>query len=369
MYETAAGAHSTRELVQVSIEPISGSENGQKESPNRIQADVDRLAQRIDTFSSAFRDQFSNTALCESGQPFSVELVEQLHDFLQAWIPDWFPLWDHNPFTRYSHEEQVTNFSSRTLRHIELAALYVREYSRLWNEQIAKHCSELRQRDAALLDENYMMCRALLHDLGRFFTQDPRAHEEIPAFIALRSGLRRDLLTLDDGNPASHPRDFSIIDMSKKQFVRMIDFFSDFFSKPHHDGIWPEIIERMNDDGSKLPADEIRMIIQKAELLRQMELRHPDLALQYFLFSALGYQEVLVGESKRWLEILEERYAADSARLKYYLTEARMLREGMAFLQALGISPRLVRERVERKWTSQIRAQHAQTVFEQPRTI
>lgn len=323
---------------------------------SQFQADAERLVGRVENFERAFIEQFTETALFEVDKPFTAELVFKLRNFLTQWIPTWYPIWDCNPITQYSHEQQVMNFAQRTLKHIDCDMLYVFEYSKAWNDKVDTEQFSEDEKEKLRLDPYFMMCRALLHDLGRWFTQDSRAHEEIPAAIAVKIGLRRDLLTLDDGNPATHPREYDVTKpVSKKMLIRIIEFFSDFNSKPHDDFVWPETASLLIALKQLDPEDPIyeqsSQLAMKLEQLRQSELRYIDLAMYYFLYSHGGYVHTSVEDSKNWYPILKELYGErNPGKLQYVVTEARMIATGRIFLEALGLAPSTMRSRVMEKW-------------------
>lgn len=321
--------------------------------------DAAKLVERVNAFEKAFAQEFAGTALFEVDKPFTPALVFRLREFLITWIPknpEDFPGWDCNPITQYSREQQVMNFAQRTLKHIDADMLYVYEYSMAWNAQVEEQPLSVEEKAQLKLDPYFMMCRALLHDLGRWFTQDSRAHEEIPAAIAVTIGLRRDLLTLEDGIPGTHPRDFDVTQpISKKTLIRIIEFFSDFNSKPHDDFVWPETValitalQSLDKNDPNFAA--LTKAVAKLEYLRQAELRHPHLYTKYFLYSGRGYIPTSIEDTYNWEKLLEAQYAqVNPGKLQYLKTEKRMLETGSIFLEVLGLAPSTIRNRVMQRW-------------------
>ncbi len=320
--------------------------------------DAQRLVERVQMFEEEFRTAFENTALYNQETPFTAELVFALRDFLVARIPTWFPIWDCNPITQYSHEQQVMNFRERTLKHIDCNMLYIFEYVKEWNGLVEKENIDDTNKNVLQLDPNFMMCRALLHDLGRWFTQDSRAHEEIPAMLT-ENGLRRELLTLDDGNAATHPRAFDLSQpMSLKSMIRVIEFQTDFYSKPHNDFVWDEATKLLLAEDSVIPFEQRQAIVANLENLRQKELRHPELALMYMLYSGRGYRQTTSDDMDNWHQILQVELANNPAKLRYLEQEAVMLETSRVFLTTLGMSPNMMRSRVMEKWEKLDSADH-----------
>lgn len=345
----------------------------------QFQPDAERLAARVQEFGAEFRAQFEATALYDRNQPFTAQLVFELREFLLDRMPTWFPIWDKNPFTQYSGEQQVMNFLQRTMQHIDCLLLYTNEYFTGWNKLVDGHAQSPEAAEQLRVDVYQMMCRALLHDLGRWFTQDARAHEEIPASFAevltadgtvISPGLRRDLLTVGSTDPAEHPRGFDLRNkISMKVLVRVIEFFADFNSKPHEDYVWsytiPILAElqalmqeeaRLENEGMSLDENEkqrLEALIEVAnrlEHLRTRNLRHPKFAFMYFLYSGRGYKHTTEADMPQWREILETELAHNPDKLEYLITEARMLEQGQAFLVSLGLSPEEIRSRVMANW-------------------
>ena len=241
---------------------------------------------------------------------------------------------------------------------------------------MAQNAREDQDQSQLQVDVNFAMCRALLHDLGRWFTQDSRAHEEIPASFAevlddsdrvLIPGLRRDLLTLEDPVSGEHPRLYKVTKpMSMKTMMRMMEFLSDFLSKPHQDFIWSTTIARIHEVqqiqqmgeyvGELFPNDvkllsELEEKIAQMERLRQQELRYPELAFMYMLWSGRGYKETTVADMANWQEIIKTELAHNPAKIDYLMQEAQMLETGKIFLQTLGLSPSEVRNAVVDRWS------------------
>ncbi|MBP7768316.1 hypothetical protein KA082_00580 [Candidatus Woesebacteria bacterium] len=362
-YDQAKKSPFTKEFV---LEQVAHTRNGQQ-SPEKTaahaqyEADAVWLVERVQAFEEALSTEFAGTALFDETQPFTEELVFKLYDFLVRFKPEKFPVWDCNPITRYSHEMQVMNFAQRTLYHIGADMVYIHELCQMWNTIVDGKISTTLDLDsnALKLDPYYMMCRALLHDLGRFFTQDSRAHEEIPAAIAVRTGLRRDLLTLDDGNQSTHPRWYLLINLiSKKTLIRIFEFWADFNSKPDNDSVpegtivYMNILKQLEKELAKVERYAyILKLIQQLEQLRQGDLRRVDRLFVYFLYSGRGYEPTTRQDAVDWRKILTDKYAeANPDKLKYLLTEAQMLVDGVAFLKHIGIDPVELRKRVVERW-------------------
>jgi hypothetical protein len=342
----------------------------------RFYQDAEKLVARIEEFKAAFELEFKQTALYDRSKTFTAQIVIELRQFLITWIPEKFPIWDHNPFTPYSPDEQKFNFQNKTLQHIDTLLIYTFEYFTRWNELVAQNAREDQDQSQLQVDVNFAMCRALLHDLGRWFTQDSRAHEEIPASFAevlddqdrvVIPGLRRDLLTLEDPVSGGHPRFYDVNEpMSMKTIMRMMEFLSDFLSKPHQDFIWSTTIARIHEVqqiqqieayvGELFPKDiqllsELEEKIAEMERIRQQELRYPELAMMYMLWSGRGYKDTTVADMANWQSIIETELAHNPAKIDYLLHEAQMLETGKIFLQTLGLSPSEVRNAVVDRWS------------------
>lgn len=341
-------------------------------------ADAVKLVERVKSFEQAFRNKFGETALYNRGQEFTPGLIFDLRDFLITWIPEWFPIWDCNPITQYSKEQQVMNFRQRTMQHIDCVLLYTYEYFRAWNAQVEKYARPDQDTTKLKVDVNFMMARALLHDLGRWFTQDTRAHEEIPASFAekldengnvIETGLLRILLTLGDGDPSTHPRGFDLGDgpMTLKKIIKAVEFNIDVFSKPHKDKVEEYVVAmlarvkaltapELQGQERKLTSHEAKelqallVVTTQFEHDRQSELRYTELGIFYMMYSGGGYRDIPISEMTNWYEYLYNRFEGNQEKLAYYVKEAQMLETSRIFLRQIGLAPALMRLKVMERW-------------------
>jgi hypothetical protein len=344
----------------------------------QYRADAEKLVERVKSFEHAFRNQFGETALYTRGRELTPGLVFDLRDFLIQWIPEWFPIWDCNPITQYSKEQQVMNFRQRTMQHIDCVLLYTYEYFTAWNAQIEKYARPDQDQTKLQVDVYFMMARALLHDLGRWFTQDTRAHEEIPAAFAekideqgnvIETGLLRTLLTLDDGDPSTHPRAFNLGDglMTLKKIIKAVEFNADVFSKPHKDKVEDYVVAMFSriqaltgtdftgeilpvSKGEEKELEYLLTVTAQLEHDRQSELRYTELGHFYMMHSGGGYKDIAISEMKNWYEYLYNRLGGNQEKLAYYVKEAQMLETSRIFLRQLGIAPALIRLKVMERW-------------------